>query len=265
MVPSTPAAHLVVGPGTVSAAAAVTHTQLVNAFCLVAPPAAPLTTHQRSPRGQPTPSLRHPTWRQLPCTQLPGCPSVTSNTRQCQTCLAADWAQPGSAFLAALVHRSQNPSLAMSDTASAEQLAPSEEGAQAAPYQPPQPEDAHRPLLSVDRSGGVAGKRHILIPVDDTSVRVAEVQGGGALHPPPPPPTAAAASSALCSRCRTLSAPSSGPSPCWQTTACSTCCTWCQSLPCCTSGQASAPGGVGGGGDCPPLVCGATQVHVTPR
>ena len=30
----------------------------------------------------------------------------------------------------------------------------------------------HRPLLTVDKTGGVGTRRHVLIPVDDTSVRV---------------------------------------------------------------------------------------------
>jgi hypothetical protein len=31
-------------------------------------------------------------------------------------------------------------------------------------------ESEHRPLLKVDRTGGITGARHIVIPVDDTEV-----------------------------------------------------------------------------------------------
>ena len=52
--------------------------------------------------------------------------------------------------------------------------------------QPPRPAEAHRQLLSVDRSGGAgADSSHILVPVDDTDVRCVQWCGGEFLLPTP--------------------------------------------------------------------------------
>lgn len=36
----------------------------------------------------------------------------------------------------------------------------------------PAQQDVHRPLLRVDRTGGLIGARHFLLPVDDTEVSI---------------------------------------------------------------------------------------------
>ena len=49
---------------------------------------------------------------------------------------------------------------------------------------PPQQAPPHRRLLSLDRTGGVSGARHVLLPIDDTDVRIGTlgIQGTGREH-----------------------------------------------------------------------------------
>ena len=69
----------------------------------------------------------------------------------------------------------------MDETIQTSELHLEQEAAGEAPRPPSPP---HRRLLSLDRTGGVSGQRHILLPIDDTEVRVVVVQGFDGKHTP---------------------------------------------------------------------------------
>lgn len=126
--------------------------------------------------------------------------------------------------------------------------------AQHCPLQAPHPAEVHRPLLSVDRTVGIVGASHIMIPVDDTDdseeVRFLEavVEGNAGKRACICFSTAEQRRALLEGRLSfTTTLPLtlarrrySGRATCLELAACSTCSTWCRSRRCCTCGQVTA-------------------------